>query len=1016
MAMKFLSGFKMGGGGGNPGQGHTDDAKAMKLLSGLRARLLLLAALSLLPVLGLVVYNAVEQRAAAAAASWGKALHLTRLAAVEYLHLINNTRQLLAVLTRLPEMSGSQLSRCPSLLADLQRDYPYYANLGVIDLHGAVVCSALPLSGPVNVADRAYFRRALEKQQFAIGDYQIGRVTRKATVNFGYPVFDENGGVQSVAFAALNLSWLSQLAAKVELPPEATLMLLDRNGTILVRHPEPEQWIGKTAPELALAEKELAQKDEATVEAPGPGNEPHLYTFSRLRATHGAEEITDVILAIGIPEHIAFAQVNHTLIRNLGWLALVMLLAFLAAWRGGDTFILRHVRALTGAAKRLGTGDLSTRSGLAPGAGELQQLAATFDEMATALERSQQEHAQQQEQLSELNRLYAVLSAINRAILRVQDRHRLLEEACQIAVTLGRFRLAWIGLLDHEQDVFKPAAQRGIARESLDALLVTLRHVPAGKADPVGAALSAGRHFMSGDIDHDARLVHWRESAQKYGFHSYAAFPLKTEGCVIGAFHLYAGEVNFFDAAEINLLQELTDDLSYALDTREREIRHQQTQEKIDYLAYHDELTGLPNRAQFLQHIGHVLIDAVKQRRLMAVLCLDLDNFKQVNDMAGHEAGNTLLKLVAERLADGMRTQDRVARLSGDEFAIALTDLKDDNASALIAQKIMNRFAQPFHLHEREIFINLSVGIALFPHDGNEPEGLLKNAEMAMYQARDQGGNSYQYYSAQMSALADERMTLGNALRHALERHELCLHYQPQIELVTGKLMGAEVLMRWQHPELGTIPPTRFIPIAEQTGLIEALGEWALRTACAQIQAWHKAGLTPLRVAVNLSARQFYQKNLLETITAILKSTELEPHWLDLELTESTIVQQVETTVKTLRELKAIGVCISIDDFGTGYSSLSYLKRFPVDILKIDRSFVTGIPSNSDDSALTATIIAMAHSLGIKVVAEGVETEQQAAFLRAHQCDIGQGYYFSKPLPVDEFALLLERETQAKNH
>ncbi|MFP5345256.1 MAG: cache domain-containing protein, partial [Gammaproteobacteria bacterium] len=420
----------------------------MRALSGLRARLMLLAALSMLPVLGLVMYSAIEQRAAATVASWEKALHLTRFSAAEYAHLINNTRQLLAVLARLPEMSGAQPSRCQALLADLQRNHPYYANLGVIDPRGAVVCSALPLSGLVNAADRAYFRRALEQRQFAIGDYQIGRITRKATVNFGYPVFDDNGNVQTVVFTALDLSWLSQLAAKGTLPPEATLTLFDGNGAVLVRHPDAGQWIGKVAPELALAGKELAQKNEVTVKAPGPGNQPHLYTFSRLHPGNGAG---DIILAIAIPAHIALAQVNHALTRNLTWLALVMGLAFLAAWRGGDAFILRHVRALTGAARRLGSGDLSARSGGAKGAGELQQLAASFDEMAEALERSQQERARQQEQLSELNRLYAVLSAVNRAIIRIQDQRGLLEEACQIAVTLGLFRLAWIGLLDEEQ-------------------------------------------------------------------------------------------------------------------------------------------------------------------------------------------------------------------------------------------------------------------------------------------------------------------------------------------------------------------------------------------------------------------------------------------------------------------------------------------------------------------------------------------------------------------------------------
>jgi diguanylate cyclase (GGDEF)-like protein/PAS domain S-box-containing protein len=430
---------------------------------------------------------------------------------------------------------------------------------------------------------------------------------------------------------------------------------------------------------------------------------------------------------------------------------------------------------------------------------------------------------------------------------------------------------------------------------------------------------------------------------------------------------------------------------------------------RMSYLAQHDSLTDLPNRILLNDRLTQAITLAYRHQQKLALLFLDVDRFKHVNDALGHAAGDRLLQSVAQRLFDCVRTSDTVSRQGGDEFVILLAETKQATDAAVIADKILLALAAPHRIDQHELHLTASIGIVTYPDDGMDADTLMRNADFAMYHAKDAGRNNYQFFKAEMNVRAIERQSLEDGLRHALERHEFVLYYQPKMNLDTGSIVGVEALIRWCHPKRGLVSPAHFIPVAEDCGFIVPIGRWVLREACRQARIWQKDGLPSLRIAINISAVELRAKDFVASVQQILAETGLEPRYLELELTETFLMQDSKSTAAVLKELKGLGVSLALDDFGTGYSSLSYVKRFPIDTLKIDQSFVRDLATDADDASIVSAVISMGKSLQMRVVAEGIETQEQLNFLTEHGCPVGQGYYFSPPVAARAFEQLLGR-------
>lgn len=521
-------------------------------------------------------------------------------------------------------------------------------------------------------------------------------------------------------------------------------------------------------------------------------------------------------------------------------------------------------------------------------------------------------------------------------------------------------------------------------------------------AGSCGTAAWRGEQVIVSDVYADPLWADYALLLKSSGLRSCWSTPiLSRERKVLGTFALYAHEV----ATPCEQEQEL---IAMAAHLAGIAIERKRAEDRISFLAHHDALTGLPNRVLFEEQVDGML-EEIRERDQCAVLAfLDLDNFKLINDSLGHAAGDELLKAVAGRMRASVRKADFVVRVGGDEFIILLNGLPKERDIVLSRlEDIRSAIAMPLQLQGRSLQVSCSMGVACFPNQGRTAGELLANADMAMYRAKELGRDNIQVFTEEMAARAHERLQWQEELREALAGEEFLLHFQPQMNLGTGRIFAAEALLRWNHPVRGIISPSVFIPLAEETGLIVPIGDWALRAACRQLKAWQDAGLPPLIISVNVSARQFRERNWASRVAEILKETGLEARYLELELTESLIMQDVPGAIATMHALEAIGVHLAIDDFGTGYSSLSALKRFPVRRLKIDRSFVTDIPLDADDMAITSAIISLAQKLGLRVIAEGVESEAQVEFLQKAGCDEIQGYFFSRPLSAEAFESLL---------
>jgi diguanylate cyclase (GGDEF)-like protein/PAS domain S-box-containing protein len=597
--------------------------------------------------------------------------------------------------------------------------------------------------------------------------------------------------------------------------------------------------------------------------------------------------------------------------------------------------------------------------------------------------------------IKHLNRVYAVLSGINTLIVHVRDRDELFKEACRIAVEQGGFRMSLICIADRSAMKIVPVASAGKDEELLTAIKSMLSSTEGAPNTMVARAMMEKKAIVSNDSQSDPQVLLGKKYAEA-GVRSVAVLPLIASNEPVGVLALYASEIEFFHEEEIKLLTDLTSNISFALDHIEKE-------KKLNYLAYYDVLTGLANRSLFLERLAPYMRSAVSSGHKLALFLIDLERFKNINDSLGRPAGDALLRQVAEWLTRNVGDANLLARVGADHFAVVLPDVKQEGDVTRLLEKTMEALPQhPFQLNDAEFRIAAKIGVALFPDDGANADTLFKNAEAALKKTKT-SGDRYLFYTQKMTETVASKLTLENQLRQALEKGEFVLHYQPKVSLANGKLTSAEALIRWNDPRTGLVPPGRFIPVLEETGLIYEVGRWALHKAIEDYLRWRNAGLAAVPIAVNVSPLQLRHRNFIAEIKGAIGIDAHAAAGLELEITESLIMEDVKHSIASLQAIRAMGVSIAIDDFGTGFSSLSYLSKLPVDTLKIDRSFVNDMTSAPEGLALVSTIINLARSLKLKVVAEGVETEEQSRLLRLLSCDEMQGYLFSKPVPSEIF-------------
>jgi len=607
----------------------------------------------------------------------------------------------------------------------------------------------------------------------------------------------------------------------------------------------------------------------------------------------------------------------------------------------------------------------------------------------------------QELRIERLNRVYAVLSGINNAIVRIRDRRELLEEACRIAVEDGGFGIAWIGTYDAGTREITPVASAGLQEnDTLRATKLVLHDGTPQSKGLISRMIAERRPVYSNDITIEPEVGGERRAeAIRRGYRSIIALPLLAEGSLVGNLSLFAREADFFNEDELKLLTDLAGDVSFALD-------HIAKEEKLNYLAFFNAITDLPNRTLFNDRLDQRVAAAHHDRKAFSILTLDIARFRQINETLGRHRGDELLRQVAQRLRGALEEADDLAHLGGDFFAIATHHAGEGEGLGHVLERVLPGVtAQPFRLGDDDLRIALRVGVALYPADGPDADSLLRNAEAALKEAK-RTGHSYQFYARQMNARVAEHLKLENELRRAILDHQFVLYYQPRFSLADGSIAGLEALIRWVHGERGIVAPGEFIPLLENTGMILQVGHWALQRAALDHAAWRAAGLNPPRVAVNVSAIQLQHEDFVESVRAAVSEAADSSRHVDIEITESMLMEDIDGSIEKLKALQALGVQVAVDDFGTGYSSLSYLTRLPINSLKIDRSFISQMASGPEQMAVVSAVISLARALKLTVVAEGVETAEQVKYLKLLRCDEAQGYLFGRPMP----AQILERK------
>jgi diguanylate cyclase (GGDEF)-like protein/PAS domain S-box-containing protein len=918
----------------------------------LRLRLMLLVLLAVIPALGLLYHAAQSDLQHERQTARDHALSLAQVIAAQQDDAVETLHQVTTGMVAIPQLQLGGPA-CDAVLARFLAQYSAYATFLVVDRDGNETCNATHTSPPINVADRQYFQAAKANRDFAVGGYTVGRSTGKALIPSAMPILDAGGGFQGALVAGLDLSWLNSALQQVEIGQGATLAVVDANGLVLAATPSNAATIGQPLATTAVV-RASAAASRGTVEARSSDGVPRLFGYTpfgpdRLGAT----------LVLGLPTAATYGPADATYGQALLMLVAISLVALAAAWFGSDAFLLGPLRRLRAAAARVTAGDLSARVGSTSRAGELSALAGEFDTMTAALDARTRDLAQREAeaQIRE-EQLQRILDTMPDALLITDERGRYVRVNAAASELVG---------VSGERILTSTVEAPIWQRFTLDGRPLPYEAHPFAHVRETGETVR-GVEFVVERPDETFVPV------------AVNASPLRRAD---GAF-----------AGMVTLVRDVT--------------AYKEMETQLTRQAAYDILTGLPNRRVFLERLATALSDPSEPPAQTAVLFLDLNGFKTINDSLGHAAGDGLLAIVASRLQACIRSQDTVARFGGDEFLVLIERVEQPQHAFEVAERILQRLAAPYAIGDHEVGVSACIGIALGTARADDPAELLRQADTALYEAKAAGQAWVVWYNPELGVKATKRLDLAADLQRAIDQGELLLHYQPEVDLATGTIHGVEALVRWQHPQRGLIPPSEFVPLAEETGLAGRLGEWVLLEACSQAQRWQslRSDGRPLMVSVNLSAREFADANLVRHVAHVLHETGLSPRCLRLEITESTLMEQTDGTAYTLAALRQLGVQLAIDDFGVGYSSLSYLQQFTADTLKIDQSFVQKLP---DDTMATIirVITSAALSLGMSVIAEGVETAVQAQQITALGCDYGQGYFYSHPLSPEKLQELL---------
>ena len=941
-------------------------------------RVALLTALLLLPMVLLAFYLAHLVRQQELEHIRSESRTVARAIATHQGAGLRQVREQLALLAS-GETGPGPGADCAQYLKRVAGMHTTFFQLAYTDAEGRIVCSAKPVSANLHLGDRAYFMRAVADKRFALSEVLQSRDTRTWTMVAAQPVLDQDR-VRGVLVAALDLKWAQEAMTSLRLPPGAIISMSDGQGKIVARMPEPEKYIGKPVLEAEQFSRAVAEHREGYMESAGLDGVPRIIAWSQVPDT-------GLYVRVGIPRTEVEAAGRHVLQAMFLVIAAVLGFTLLVGWQGARRLVLQPIRRLTEAADRLGHGNWAARTGLPHQSDAMGRLARKLDELA--------EHAQR------ITRAYKTLSAGNRTLLRENEESELLTAMCRVAVERGGYVLAYVSYLHHDEaKSVTVAAHYGKSDGYVENLQMSWDEASERGRSTVSEAIRTNVHSFIRDIAADARLAPWHAVAREHGFGAVISLPLRIDDAAVGAFTLIAAESGSFDEEEVALLDEMAADLSFGIQTIQGHARRVEAERIASHALTHDNLTQLPNRVLFLQGIETAIEGARAAHDSVAVLIVHLVRLQEIVDGFGHDPGLGVIREVALRLARVEAAGATLARIQVDEFGIFLPACNPRRATQA-AEQMLAAFEEPVRIGAAQIDVSATVGVSFYPGHGGDAEALLRRAAIA---ARDgmSKDRSYSVYRGATERENPARLALAAELRSAITKRELALHYQAKIDIASGKLAGSEALVRWPHPTRGLIPPVQFVPLAEETGLIRPMTAHIVEAAIRQQHMWMKAGHA-LPVAVNLSVRNLYDPHFLEALETLLETWGVPATLIDFEITEGALVDDPDTAKRVLTRLRQLGSKTSIDDFGTGYSSLNYLVSLPVHALKIDQSFVKQMSKSPEAHSVVASIVSMAHNLGLEVVAEGVETEADLAMLASLGCDKAQGYYISKPIAAADF-------------